>query len=127
MRSSLASSRGISATTRPPAITRIRSASPSSSGISEEITSKRDSFPRKLGDEAIDFGLGADIDAARGFIEDQHFRTAREPTPKHDLLLIAPGQIGHRCVEAWRPDAKPVDERARDPPLGAVIDEVQIG
>ena len=96
MRSSLASSRGISATTRPPAITRIRSASPSSSGISEEITNKRDPFRGKLGDEAIDFGLGADIDAARGLVEDQHFRAARQPTPKHDLLLIASGQIGHR-------------------------------
>ena len=29
------------------------------------------------------------------------------------------------CVEARRPDAKPVDERARNPPLGAVIDEVK--
>ena len=45
---------------------------------------------------------------------------------KHDLLLIAAGQIRHRRVKARRPYAKPVDERARDPPFVALIDEVEL-
>ena len=47
----------------------------------------------------VDLGLGADVDAARRLVEDQHLRLHREPLAEHDLLLVAARQVHHRLVD----------------------------
>ena len=43
----------------------------------------------KFVDQRVDFRLGSDVHAARGLVENQHLRPAREPFAENDLLLIA--------------------------------------
>src|SRR5262245_29675500 len=47
--------------------------------------------------QAIDLGLGADIDATRWLIEDQNVRMRQHPFADNELLLIAAGDGVH-----WR-------------------------
>ena len=54
----------------------------------------------------IDFGFGADVDAARRFVEDQHLRAEREPLRQHDLLLIAAAQIRRLDFDGRRLDLR---------------------
>ena len=44
-------------------------------------------------DDLKDSGLGTDIDAHGGGVQDQHTRICREPFRKHDPLLIASGEL----------------------------------
>ena len=48
----------------------------------------------------IDFGLGADVDAARRFVEDQHMRLGCHAPGQNDLLLVAPTQRSHGLRQA---------------------------
>ena len=54
----------------------------------------------------MDIRLGADIDAARRFIHDQHPRRRRQPLAEHHLLLIAAGQLAHDLLGPPRPYAE---------------------
>src|SRR5450830_184163 len=47
---------------------------------------------RQLIDDTVDLGFGADVHAARGFVEDQHVRLDLQQPRQQDLLLIAAGQ-----------------------------------
>jgi len=42
--------------------------------------------------EGVDFGLGADVDAARGFVDDEQARVGEEPARDEELLLVAAGE-----------------------------------
>jgi hypothetical protein len=42
--------------------------------------------------QPVDFRLGADVDAARRLVDDQHLRPEREPLREHHLLLVAAAQ-----------------------------------
>ncbi|MNB95166.1 hypothetical protein D3C75_423340 [compost metagenome] len=44
-------------------------------------------------DDLVDLGLGTDVDAACGFVEQQHFHRHRQPATENGLLLIATGQV----------------------------------
>ena len=43
----------------------------------------------------VDLGLGADVDAARRLVEDQHARVHGQPLAEHDLLLVAAREVHH--------------------------------
>ena len=63
-----------------------------------------DAVAGELVDEAVDFGLGADIDAAGRLVEDQHLGLGLEQAREQHLLLIAAGQAadGHQRLAATR-------------------------
>ena len=52
---------------------------PSSSGISDEIIEHALALGRQLVDDRVDLVFGADVDAARRLVEDQHFRIGEQP------------------------------------------------
>ena len=54
----------------------------------------------------VHLGLGADIDAARRFVNDQHTRSERQPAGQHHLLLIAARQVAHLLVGRRHPDVE---------------------
>ena len=61
----------------------------------------RDAAPGELGEQPVDLGLRADVDAARRLVDDQHLRLGREPLREHDLLLVAAREEPDRVVERW--------------------------
>ena len=54
----------------------------------------------ELRDDAMDLDLGADVDAARRLVEDQHPRLRGQPLAEHDLLLVPAGQRAGELVDA---------------------------
>ena len=52
----------------------------------------------ELGDQPVDLGLGADVDAARGLVEQQHAALAQQPAREHDLLLVAARELARDPV-----------------------------
>jgi uncharacterized protein (TIGR00730 family) len=54
---------------------------------------------RKLADQVVDLGLGADVDAAGRFVHDQHLGMHGQPFADDDLLLVAAGQVADRCFQ----------------------------
>ena len=94
MRCSVQSARSSTPVTRPSCMTTTRSLRCSTSSMSLLIitidTPSRASAPQ----QPVDFRLGADVDAARRLVDDQHLRREREPLGEHDLLLVAAAQRG---------------------------------
>ena len=90
----------------PSDMTRMRSASRSSSGSSELTTTMARPVTRQPEDQVINLALGADIDAARRFVEQQHARLRRQPLADHDLLLVAARQRSGALVDAVAADAE---------------------
>ena len=80
---------GPRATTLPFDITSRRSGTCSASSSSE--VANRTASPRsaELGHQREDLGLGADVDAARRLVEQQHPRLGQQRLAEHDLLLVA--------------------------------------
>ncbi len=60
----------------------------------------------QLHDQLLDLGLGADVDAAGGLVEDQQARLGDQPAGQQHLLLVAAGEVAHRHVGVRRPDAQ---------------------
>ena len=60
----------------------------------------------QLGDQAVDLGLGADVDAARGLVEQQDAALAQQPARQHDLLLVAAGELARDPVRVVRHDVQ---------------------
>ena len=56
-----------------------------------------------------DFDLGADIDAARRFIEQENFGAARQPLGNHNLLLITAAQAACQLIVRGALDAQLAD------------------
>ena len=63
--------------------------------------------PLPLGGEVdhqtVDLLLGADVDAVRGLVEDEHAGARLEPLREHDLLLVAAGEGADRVLGVARP------------------------
>src|SRR6185369_398885 len=68
----------------------------------------------QLVEQREDLGLGPDVDAARGFIEQEQLRIGVEPLADHDLLLVAARQQADALHRAGCGDAQPLDQRAGD-------------
>src|SRR6202041_222740 len=66
-------------------------------------------------DQREDLGLGADVDAAGRFVEDEKPGAGGEPLADHDLLLIATRKEGHRLTRARRDDMQFRDQIIRHP------------
>src|SRR4029453_19572080 len=71
----------------------------------------------------MDLDLGADVDAAGRFIEDQHPRLGSQPLAEHDLLLVATGQGARELVDATCADPKLLYVAAADPAFGRGSDQ----
>ena len=64
-------------------------------------------------DKPMDFGAGADVDAARGLVQNQHLRLRLQPSSDDDLLLVAAAQLADRRLYVCR-----LDRKVADRPLG---------
>ena len=66
-------------------------------------------------DQRVHLGLGADVDAARRVVEQQHRRLRVEPLGEHDLLLVAARQRARALVDraACGPAGRATCSRAR--------------
>ncbi len=83
---------------------------------------------RKRVDDLKDPGFGADIDAHRGRIQDQHARICREPFGQHDPLLVAAGELLDRPLRSVRLDSQFLENPAVDGLRPArAIDEARAG
>jgi len=56
----------------------------------------------------VDFGLCCHIDAACGFVNNEEFGLEGHPSGKHNLLLVATGQVVHFLLGAGHFDAHPI-------------------
>ena len=72
----------------------------------------------ELAHQAVDLGLGADVDAARRLVEDEELRIVGEPLAEHDLLLVAAGEAPGDLLDRTRLDAEALDALLRHAPLG---------
>ena len=73
----------------------------------------------------MDLGLGADVNAARGLVQDEDTRLRGEPLGQHHLLLISTRQAGDHRVETRGPYAKLVEQRGRLVPFARPIDPAE--
>src|SRR6202035_742900 len=82
-------------------------------------------FGRKVADQAMDFAARANIDAARRLVEDQNLGRAQQPTPDHNLLLVAAAEAADRRLDIFGLDREIAHRRQakRFPP--AIIDQRQ--
>ena len=67
---------------------------------------QHDRQPRlgQLADQALDLGLGADVDAAGRIVEQQHPWLEAQDAGEQDLLLVAAGQLADPLIGARRLD-----------------------
>lgn len=82
----------------PSHITMMRSQTPISSGISDEIMITALPCCTRLAEQQVNIALGADIDAAGRLIEDDDIRVVQQPLGDNDLLLVAAGQVARNLV-----------------------------
>ncbi len=69
---------------------------------------------REMRDDAMDLGLGADIDAARRLVQDQHARRGDQPLGQQHLLLVATRQGRCQLLDPARDHPHLPGELARD-------------
>ena len=69
-----------------------RSQSPKISSNSDEIMMIVLPCFGQLGDDSVNLGLGADVNAARRFVENDNFRVVQQPFGQHHFLLVAAAQ-----------------------------------
>ena len=119
MASSVAWARGISAVIRPSQRTMIRSETASSSGSSLEVMMMARPWDGQPADQLVDLGLGADVDAAGGLVEQQDLGLDQEPAGEDALLLVAAREAGDRNVAAGRLDRQLLDRPGHGAILGA--------
>src|SRR5690349_14177505 len=70
-------------------------------------------------DDAVDLRLGTDVDAARGFVEDEKARSGGEPLADDDFLLIPAAQQPHRPRGGRRGNPQTRHDVARNRRRGA--------
>src|SRR3954466_207617 len=74
-------------------------------------------------DELVDLDLGADVDPARGFVEDQHLGVGEQPFADDDLLLVAAGERPDVLVQACHPHPELFGDPRGGRPLPLEVDE----
>src|SRR5476649_1192445 len=84
-------------------------------------------FGGQFADDAVDFILGADVDAAAGLIEYQHVRTREQPLGQHHLLLVAAGQVDHFLQHAGAADFQLLAEVCGDAEFALLVDHQVLG
>ena len=77
----------------------------------------------ELGDQPVDLGLGADVDAARGLVEQQHPALAQQPAREHDLLLVAARELARDPVRVVRDGVELAQLVAGRALLAAAVDQ----
>jgi hypothetical protein len=60
-----------------------------------------DTLLGQVAQDAVDLGLGADVDAPRRLVEEDHLRIDREQLGERHLLLIAARQARHAAAPIW--------------------------
>jgi hypothetical protein len=73
---------------------------------------------RQVADQVVDLGLGADVDAARRFVHDQHLGVHRQPFADDDLLLVAARQVARPAASSpgcGCPACRDTGRRSRSP------------
>src|SRR3984957_2579506 len=83
----------------------------------------RDAGLRHVDEEIVDLHLGADVDAARRFVDNQDFWPERQPARQHDLLLIAARELARRLFRARHADRQELAELVDQYVLLALVDE----
>ena len=83
----------------------------------------RHALARQVADEPMDLGPRADVDAARGLVENEHFRLRLQPTSDDDLLLIAAAQPPDRRLGAGVFDREVADGALGERLAAAAADE----
>src|SRR5690242_7935823 len=83
----------------------------------------RESLPGEIDHQFVDFRFGADVDALRRLIQDEHFGVNREPAREGHLLLIAAGERAGFRVQAGGLDAETLDVAACQLALGLVVEQ----
>ena len=78
-------------------------------------------------DEAVDLGLGADVDAAGRLVQDQDLRLAGDPAGEDNLLLVAARQLADRLLQRWRLDAKAFDKPPDEGALSSGVGRSRTG
>ena len=78
-------------------------------------------------DQGVDLGLGADVDAAGGLVEEQELGLGQEPAGEDALLLVAPREAGDRRAAAGGLDREPLDRLGHRAGLGAAVDQAAAG
>ena len=68
----------------------------------------RDPLAGQLVEQPVHLRLRADVDAARGLVDEQQRRTAAEPLGEHDLLLVPARERGRRVRELPVLELKPL-------------------
>src|SRR4051812_16737867 len=82
----------------------------------------RQALARELAQQAVNLGLGADVDAAGGLVDDQQLRVRGQPLGEHDLLLVAARQEADGIAEAVELDAQALGPVGSHRALGAPAD-----
>ena len=72
--------------------------------------------------EVVNLGLGADVDAARRFIEQKNFSVAQQPFCEHDFLLISAREVANQLLGARRANLQLIDVLARRLLFFAAVD-----
>ena len=72
--------------------------------------------------QGMDLGFGADVDAARRLVHDEHARFGGKPFGEHHLLLVAAGQLPDDLLGSARADSEALDGLDRAAEFGAAID-----
>ena len=77
----------------------------------------------KLVHEGEDFGFGGDVDAARGFVEEEDLRIAEKPLGDDNLLLVAAAEASDGLVDGGGADTETSAEAFGDDMLSSAADE----
>src|SRR5829696_3756331 len=77
-------------------------------------------FAGQVVDQALDLGLGPDVDPPGWLVEDQHLGVEAEDPGQEHLLLVAAGELGDRLVGAGGLDPEAADERGDELVLAAL-------
>ena len=105
-RSSSMSAGRVSATIAPSRTTRMRSASASTSGMSEDTTITALPAARQRVEPAVDLRARGDVDAARRLDQDEEVGIGEMPARDQRLLLVAARKRADRRRERARDDAE---------------------
>src|SRR5690349_18647469 len=84
------------------------------------------SLAGELAAESVDFRLRADVDAARGIVQDEQLRADGEPFGEEDLLLVPAAQGHDRFVHGVGRDAQPLHPVTGYGPLFTLIHQATI-
>lgn len=84
-------------------------------------------FAGEFVDQALHLGLGADVDAPGGLVEQQHLGFQAEPAGEQHLLLVATGEFADLLLGAGGLDPQPLHEDVDDAVLLGAGDDAAPG